>query len=360
MLRKLLIITVSAVLLVSAGTGLWLWQGLQTLDKPLALDEPVLLNVPDGTAFSHVARTLEQRGLVEKSLWLRIYGRLHPEQANIKAGEYEITSGMTPSAIVAAMVAGDTKHWSIQFIEGWTFRDMRSALAQAEHMRKETTDWTADDIMKSVGAEGQHPEGRFFPDTYLYTRNDSDLDLLKRAYDKMASVLAEEWEGREKDLPYDSPYEALIMASIVERETGAPQERNQVAGVFVRRLEKGMRLQTDPTVIYGMGQKYKGRIRSRDLRAYTPYNTYRINGLPPTPIALPGRDSIHAALHPDNGHALYFVARGDGTHKFSNTLAEHQKAVREYQLNRREDYRSSPVIQNDTSHPTSNQGGSTP
>jgi len=342
LLKKLLVLCVCAVVLVAAGTGLWVWQGLQTLEAPVVLEEPVLFDVPRGTSFNSVARRLESEGLVSQSLWLRLYGRLYPEQTRIKAGEYEFSGEMTPEAMIATMIAGDTKHWSVQFIEGWTFQDMRKALAVTERIQKLTTDWSDEDIMKAMGAEGEHPEGRFFPDTYLYTRSDSDLDLLRRAFDRMTSVLEQEWAAREEGLPYESPYEALIMASIVERETGAPEERQQVAGVFVRRLQKGMRLQTDPTVIYGMGKDYKGRIRSRDLRTYTPYNTYRIDGLPPTPIALPGRDSIHAALHPDDGKALYFVARGDGTHKFSRTLAEHQKAVREFQLNRRRDYRSSP------------------
>ena len=342
MLKKLLILCVCAVVLVAAGTGLWVWQGLQTLAEPVVLDEPVLFDVPRGTSFNKVARRLESEGLVPQSLWLRLHGWLKPEQTRIKAGEYEFSGALTPEAMVAAMVAGDTKHWSVQFIEGWTFRDMRAALAGADRIQKLTTDWSDEQVMAAMGAEGEHPEGRFFPDTYQFTRSDSDLDLLRRAFDKMTSVLEQEWATRAEGLPYDTPYEALIMASIVERETGAPEERQQVAGVFVRRLQKGMRLQTDPTVIYGMGKDYKGRIRSRDLRTYTPYNTYRIDGLPPTPIALPGRDSIHAALHPDDGKALYFVARGDGTHKFSRTLAEHQKAVREFQLNRRRDYRSSP------------------
>ncbi len=220
---------------------------------------------------------------------------------------------------------------------------MRTALANSEQLRKVTTDWTSEQVMEAVGAAGQHPEGWFFPDTYMFSGSETDLDILKRAYSRMVRVLDEEWENREQGLPYNSPYEALIMASIVERETGVAHERQEVAGVFVRRLHKGMRLQTDPTVIYGMGDDYDGRIRTRDLRAYTPYNTYRIDGLPPTPIALPGRDSVHAALHPADGDALFFVARGDGSHKFSRTLAEHQKAVREFQLNRREDYRSFPA-----------------
>src|SRR5690606_22130562 len=190
------------------------------------------------------------------------------------------------------------------------------ALAASPRLAQVTADWSAEQIMTELGAAGEHPEGRFFPDTYLFNSKESDLDLLKRACRKMETTLAEEWEDRAENLPYASAYEALIMASIVERETGVAYEREQVAGVFVRRLQKGMRLQTDPTVIYGMGDRYDGRIRTRDLRAYTPYNTYRIDGLPPTPIALPGRDSVHAALHPDDGDALFFVARGDGSHKF--------------------------------------------
>jgi UPF0755 protein len=349
LLKKLLTASLCAMVLIAAGTGLWAWQGLQTLKQPVALDEPVLFSLPNGTAFGQVARMLEREGLIKQSLWLRVHGRLYPDQARIKAGEYEFTNGMTPLDMVTAMVAGDTKHWSVQFIEGWTFSDMRAALARTERLEQVTRDWSDAEIMKAVGAEGEHPEGRFFPDTYLFTSTESDLDLLQRAFDTMETVLAEEWAAREPDLPYSSPYEALIMASIVERETGATHERDRVAGVFVRRLQKGMRLQTDPTVIYGMGDRYKGRIGKRDLRTHTPYNTYRIDGLPPTPIALPGREAIHAALHPDDGDALYFVARGDGTHKFSRTLAEHQKAVREFQLNRRKDYRSSPAAQNDAS-----------
>ncbi|MCK0164510.1 endolytic transglycosylase MltG [Marinobacter sp. S6332] len=347
MFKKFLIAVICAAVLVVAGTGLWVWHGLGSLSKPVTLTEPVLFDVPSGTAFNDVARQLHSRELVDDSLWVRIYGRLFPDQARIKAGEYEFTDGMSAEAMLSKMVAGDTKHWSVQFIEGWTFRDMRSALAATERLEKLTSEWSDAQIMEAVGAEGEHPEGRFFPDTYLFTSSESDLDLLRRSFRRMESVLADEWESRAEGLPYDNAYEALIMASIVERETGAPHERDQVAGVFVRRLKKGMRLQTDPTVIYGMGDKYKGRVGSKDLRTHTPYNTYRISGLPPTPIALPGREAIHASLHPGSGKALYFVARGDGTHKFSNTLAEHQKAVRAFQLNRRSDYRSSPAPDKD-------------
>ena len=251
--------------------------------------------------------------------------------------------------MIQRMVSGDTKQWEIQFIEGWTFQEMRRAVANNDRIEKVTSDWTNDQIMAAMGAEGAHPEGRFFPDTYLYTSLETDLDLYKRAFSRMEQVLAEEWENRSEELAYDSPYEALIMASIVERETGAAHERADVAGVFVRRLHKGMRLQTDPTVIYGMGDSYQGRITRKDLRTRTEYNTYRIDGLPPTPIALAGREAIHAALHPAEGDSFYFVARGDGTHKFSRTLAEHQEAVRQFQLNRRDDYRSSPAAPDSSS-----------
>lgn len=343
MIKSLLITLTCLALLVLAGSGLWAWQGLQTLTTPQTFDETVLFEVPSGSSFDRVARRLEAEGLARDSLWLRLHGRLYPDQTRVKAGEYEFTPGMSTLDMLAKIVRGDTKNWSIQFIEGWRFSDLRIALAAHPELERITADWSDERIMAELGAEGEHPEGRFFPDTYLFKSSESDLDILRRAYERMNRVLAEEWQQREEGLPYETPYEALIMASIVEKETGAPHEREQVAGVFVRRLERGMRLQTDPTVIYGMGENYKGRITRKDLRTPTPYNTYRISGLPPTPIALPGREAIHAALHPAEGDALYFVARGDGTHKFSRTLEEHNKAVRAYQLQRRSDYRSSPA-----------------
>lgn len=346
--KKFVVGIVALMVLTGAGAALWLWQGLKTLETPIAMDEPVLFSVAPGTAFGQVAHDLAAEGFVADPLWLRIHGRINPEQTYIKAGDYEFTSGMTSIDMLRAMVEGKVKLWSVQFIEGWTFAEMRAALARTEKLKRQTTDWTDAQIMAALGAEGQHPEGWFFPDTYLFDSSETDLDILKRAYAIMTDVLDTEWQEREEGLPYRTPYEALIMASIVERETGVAGERQQVAGVFVRRLQKGMRLQTDPTVIYGMGDKYRGRIGRSDLRTWTPYNTYRIDGLPPTPIALPGRGAIHAALHPDDGDALYFVARGDGSHKFSRTLSEHQKAVREFQLNRREDYRSFPAPGSET------------
>lgn len=329
--------------LIAAGTGLWAWQGLQSVYQPVdKLDEPVLFNVPSGSAYGTVVRKLQQEDIVDDIFWLRVYGRLYPERAELRAGEYEFTPGMSEAEVLAVMESGDTKTWPVQFLEGTRFQDIRRTLALNPHLKPVTAGWSDERIMQELGAGGEHPEGRFFPDTYLHSSQDSDLDLLRRAFERMENVLSEEWQDRAEGLPYESPYDALIMASIVERETGAPEEREEVAGVFVRRLHKGMRLQTDPTVIYGMGDAYEGRITRKDLRTTTPYNTYRIDGLPPTPIALPGREAIHAALHPADGDTLFFVARGDGTHKFSRTLSEHQEAVREFQLNRRSDYRSSP------------------
>lgn len=343
MFKKLLVIVISFAFLLVSGLGIWLWQGLQTLGQPVSLEEPVLFSVPKGAGYDQVARSMKQAGFIDDSLWMRIHGRLSPHQARLKAGQYEFLDGMSRLDMIQKMVSGDVKHWEIQFIEGWTFQEMRQAVAGSQRLEKVTTDWTDAQIMTGVGAEAAHPEGRFFPDTYLFTSLETDLDLYQRAFSKMERVLAEEWQSRSEGLPYETPYEALIMASIVERETGAAHERAEIAGVFVRRLVKGMRLQTDPTVIYGMGDSYKGRITRKDLRTHTEYNTYIIGGLPPTPIALPGREAIHAALDPAEGEALYFVARGDGTHKFSRTLAEHQEAVRQFQLNRRSDYRSSPA-----------------
>lgn len=349
MIKSILLAVIALAVIVVAGAGLWAWQGLQTLQQPASIEEPMLYLVPSGGSYNAVANDLEQKGLVDDALWLKLYVRLQPEQASIRAGEYEFTPGMAPVDLVALMVSGRTKTRTVQFIEGRRFLDARAALVQAEYLKQETADWSDAEIMAALGDEGAHPEGRFFPDTYSYSRGDSDLDILRRAYERMNDALAEEWAGRADDLPYENPYEALIMASIIERETGVPYERKDIAGVFVRRLEKGMRLQTDPTVIYGMGDAYEGRITRRDLRTHTPYNTYRISGLPPSPIAMAGRAALNAALHPADGDYLFFVAKGDGSHQFSRTLEDHQRAVRDYQLNRRKDYRSWPAPVPETS-----------
>ncbi len=342
MIRKLILTLASLIVFCGAAVAFVVLQNLSALDEPVGLDGPVSLEVDRGTAFVHVAREFEDRGWVDDAFWLRVKARLFPELAGIQSGYYRFEPGISVTQMLQALADGRTHTWPIRFGEGWTFARIREELAEQEHLEQTIADLSGEAIMERLGQPDTHPEGWFYPDTYRYHKGQTDLSVLRQAYERMNRVLAQEWADREPDLPYSSPYEALIMASIIERETGVPHERRRIAGVFVRRLEKGMRLQTDPTVIYGMGERYEGRITRSDLREHTPYNTYRIDGLPPTPIAMPMQASIHAAVNPAEGDALYFVARGDGSHRFSRTLEEHNEAVREYQLQRREDYRSFP------------------
>ncbi|MEJ2384101.1 MAG: endolytic transglycosylase MltG, partial [Xanthomonadales bacterium] len=256
----------------------------------------------------------------------RLLLRLEP--AVLQAGEYRLEASMTPRDVIRRLGSGDVIHYRFTVVEGWTFRQLRQALAADTELAHELPspddgDWD----FRGLFPELDHPEGWFLPETYLFTRGDSDRDLLLRANRAMQDALATAWEGRDTGLPLETPYELLILASIIEKETAVPQERGQIAGVFVRRLRKGMRLQTDPTVIYGLGETFDGDIRRRDLRTDTPYNTYTRHGLPPTPIALPGRAALEAAAHPEPGDTLYFVADGSGGHTFSRTLEEHQAAV---------------------------------
>lgn len=274
----------------------------------------------------HVTATgpLYWRVLAEQ---LRVAGRLH-------AGEYALTAGMTPRDLLLNMSAGRVLQRNFTIVDGWNFRELRQALAKADKLRQDGAALDDAALMARIGAPGEMPEGRFLPETYAYVKGDSDLDILRRAHAAMAKLLDAAWARRDKDLPLASPYEALILASIVEKETGRADERARIAGVFVRRLQNHMLLQTDPTVIYGMGEAYAGNIHKSDLTTDTPYNTYTRTGLPPTPIAMPGKPAIEAALHPVQGTELYFVSRGDGSHVFSTTLDEHNRNVACYQLKR--------------------------
>jgi UPF0755 protein len=256
------------------------------------------------------------------------------DATRIKAGEYEVPAGTTPPALLDLLISGKVIQRAVTLVEGWTFRQVLAALSEDTRLVKELGKAAPGDVMERLGRSGQHPEGRFFPDTYNFTKGTTDLDILRRAYERMEQVLAQEWEQRREDLPLATPEEAVILASIVEKETGLASERPAIAGVFIRRLELGMKLQTDPTVIYGLGDAFDGNLTRAHLRGDTPYNTYVHPGLPPTPIALPGRQAIHAVLHPEDGDSLYFVAKGDGSHHFSTNLAEHNRAVRQYQLGR--------------------------
>ncbi|GAB2782680.1 endolytic transglycosylase MltG [Halomonas shantousis] len=305
------------------------------LDAPIAAETEILYEVPRGAGFHRVIDDLSEQGIIAETWPYRVLARIEPESlAGLRAGEFRIEPGLSGRELIALLSSDNVVTYRLTVPEGWTFDQMRGVLAEAPKLDHRTVDMSDEEIMAALGHDDEHPEGRFFPDTYRYQKGTPDLELLRQAYARMADTLDEVWAQRDEDLPIDTPYEALILASLIERETGASEERRQIAGVFTRRLQRGMRLQTDPTVIYGMGEAYKGNITRADLQRDTPYNTYLISGLPPTPIAMPGRAALEAAVHPQPGDALYFVARGDGTHHFSSTLSQHNAAVRRYILNR--------------------------
>lgn len=339
MLRKFLL-----ALLVLAALAALAFNLLQARwQQPLLIpEEGYLLDVGAGDTLRSVAAQLEADGVSSDGWMLRLYGRWTGLDQQVKRGEYRVPAGTTATGLLKLLQEGRVITYQVTLPEGITLSRALAILAASEELEA-TLSGPEDPRLLALAAPHPHPEGLFFPDSYQFERGATDHDILRRARAAMTRVLEEEWRGREEGLPYASPYEALIMASIVERETGMAEERGEIAGVFVRRLDLDMRLQTDPTIIYGLGDSFDGNLRRSHLRdEANRYNTYRHRGLPPTPIALPGREAIHAALHPAPGSSLYFVARGDGGHYFSDTLAEHQQAVRKYQLQRREDYRSSP------------------
>ncbi|MVW77058.1 endolytic transglycosylase MltG [Pseudomonas xionganensis] len=343
MIRKILLLLEGAVLIAGLLVALVAWQQHAALHQALNLDAEYFIEVPAGATPGGVLNRLQADGVLSNAFWLRLYWRFNLREQALHSGEYRVMPGNTALDLLSLWRRGEVVQYSLTLVEGWNFRQLRSALQRETRLDQRLAELSDAQLMERLGLPGLNPEGRFFPDTYRFVRGMSDLDLLKQAHARLEQVLAEEWATRAEGLPYKEPYEALIMASMIEKETGVPEERGEIAGVFIRRLRIGMRLQTDPTVIYGMGERYNGRITRADLREPTPYNTYTIDGMPPTPIALVGREAIHAALNPAEGSSLYFVARGDGSHVFSNTLEQHNRAVREYQLKRRADYRSSPA-----------------
>ncbi len=304
------------------------------MNRPLAPGD-TLYTIERGESLQGFARMLKRAGVIDEVYSLRVHARLTGVSGQIKAGQYRFEDGISLLGILEKIVAGDVVRYRVQFIEGWTFNQLREAMYAHPELVNSTDGQTDEEIMSALGREGEHPEGRFFPDTYDFIAGDSDLDILRRAHDAMRTVLDEAWSERADDIPLQTPYEALILASIIEKETGRSGERDTISGVFTNRLRRNMRLQTDPTVIYGMGDQFDGNIRRRDLRTDTPYNTYTRAGLPPTPIAMPGRESIRAAVRPKETPYLYFVSRGDGSHQFSRSLEEHNAAVRKYQLGQR-------------------------
>jgi UPF0755 protein len=341
--RKLLLLLETGLVLAGLCLGASAWKIHTALNQPLNVAQEALLDVPKGTTPTRTFYRLEADGVIKDAFWLRVYWRFNLPRQPLHSGEYRMQPGMTVDDLIDLWKRGEMVQYSLTLVEGWNFHQVRAALAKAEKLEKTLDGLSDSDVMDKLGHKGVFPEGRFFPDTYRFVRGMTDVELLKKAYDRLDEVLAAEWAQRAADVPYTDPYQALIMASLVEKETGVPQERGQIAGVFVRRLGLGMLLQTDPTVIYGLGDRYNGKLTRAHLKESTPYNTYMIAGLPPTPIAMVGREAIHAALNPVAGNSLYFVARGDGSHVFSDDLDAHNSAVREFQLKRRADYRSSPA-----------------
>jgi UPF0755 protein len=330
-------VLVLLVLLAAAAVAVLAWRDYRRFtDSPLpGARDGATLDVARGSGYRDIVRQIRRERVSRAApfYWrvlareLGIGGRLH-------AGEYALTPGLTPRGLLGRMARGEVVQHRFTIVEGWTFRELRLALAKESGLAQTLPGRSDAAIAQQLGIEGGHPEGWFLPETYAWVKGESDHDVLTRAHAAMAGALRELWPGRAPDLGLATPYEALILASIVEKETAVDRERAQIAGVFLRRLRFNMRLQTDPTVIYGLGSGWDGNIRRRDLEADTPYNTYTRDGLPPTPIALPGKASLEATLHPAPGDALYFVARGDGSHEFSATLEAHNRAVRTYQLRR--------------------------
>jgi len=318
----------TAVLALAAVAAYGAWYAV----SPLAVDSvPAVFEIPPGSSLRSTARLIESAGVRVRPRHFELLARMTGRAGDIKAGNYELVEPTSPVDLLDKLTRGAVTQAEIRIIEGWTFAQLRAALDASPVLRHDSAGLEDKEVLARVGAEQAHPEGLFFPDTYLFARGSSDLAVLRRAYRSMQRHLAEEWAQRAADAPYKSPYEALIMASIVEKETGQAVERDLIAGALVNRLRIGMRLQTDPTVIYGLGEAFDGNLKKIHLLTDGPYNTYTRAGLPPTPIAIPGLASLRAALRPAKTDALYYVSRGDGSSQFSRTLEEHNRAVNKYQ-----------------------------
>ena len=317
-----------AILCAVAGMAAFIYWAKNPV---IAAGDPISFTVEPGSGVGLASQQIARAGVPIQPFLFSMLARLTNNAGKIKAGAYELKPGTTPRQLVDQLVRGEFAQESLTIIEGWTFKQMRAAIAASKNLKQDTAALSDQELMARISTEYKSPEGLFFPDTYLFAKNSSDLQIYKQAHALLLERLKSAWEKREASLPYKTPYEALIMASIVEKETGQKSERSMIAGVFVNRLRLNMMLQTDPTVIYGMGDSYAGNIRKKDLETDTPYNTYMRVGLPPTPISLPGAQSLAAALGPAKTEALYFVSRGDGSSKFSDNLPDHNKAVNQYQ-----------------------------
>ena len=311
----------------AAGGGFAWWA-----NQPITTEEPAIeFTIAPGSGAHAAGQQIAESGIPIQPLLFNLLARFTEKSGKLKAGAYELKPNTTPLKLIDQLVRGEFAQEQLTIIEGWTFRQMRQAVAAHKGLKHDTIALSDKELMARISPEFQAPEGLFFPDTYLFAKGSSELAIFRQAHTMLIAKLSEAWDKRDPNLPYKNPYEALTMASIVEKETGQKSERNMIAGVFVNRLRLGMLLQTDPTVIYGMGARYDGKIRKKDLETDTPYNTYTRSGLPPTPIALPGVQSLTAALAPAKTGALYFVSRGNGTSKFSDNLTDHNRAVNQYQ-----------------------------
>ncbi len=312
--------------------GGWVWMDYESaISNPTVFDKPVTIEIEKGDNLKQITDKLVAQNVKIKPFWFKMLAKRNDRNKQIKSGEYELATGIKSDEIITLFVQGKVKQHAITFPEGWNFKQVRQELDKNPYIQHTLQGVPFDSIVSKLNISQNHPEGLFFPDTYFFEKHTTDASILKRAYSKMQLVLADEWKNRDDNLPLTTPYQALILASIIEKETAAQIERPQIAGVFSRRLQQDMMLQTDPTVIYGMGDSYEGNIKAADLMLFTPYNTYTFKGLPPTPIAMAGREAIHAALHPDTNESLFFVSKGDGTHIFSTTLEAHNAAVNMYQ-----------------------------
>lgn len=341
-IAKVLLLALLMVAVVMPPLTWFLYQNY--LNQPLKLDsESMVFRIPARSNLVLVASEMGELNYLKYPRLLVWHAQL-TDSTLIQAGEYRLEQGITPKSLLEKFNSGEVITFSSTVPEGWSFSEMRQLLESNPNLLADTAELSEQQLIEYLGLNIESLEGWFYPDTYVYARNTRVSTILIQAHQRMSALLAQTWAGRDAGLPFESAYEALILASIVEKETGAAYERPEIAGVFVRRLQKGMKLQTDPTVIYAMGDAYSGNIRRSDLSIDSPYNTYRYRGLPPTPIAAVGEAALQAAMHPAAGEALYFVAKGDGSHYFSSTLEEHNQAVRDFQINRRAaDYRSAPA-----------------
>jgi UPF0755 protein len=328
---KKFVLLVIVLCAIAAGGFVYVKNSVETfITQPLNIEQPELVTIQRGNSLNTIIGKFVSNQWIEPTDFEPLIRRFYPELTQIKVGTFELKPGMNFEQAISEIIHGQEYQLAITFIEGSTFKEWRQQFATAEHLEHVTEEMTEAEIAKVLGIEHEKLEGLFLAETYHYSVGDSDLDILKRANSKLEKILNASWEQKQEKLPLKNQYEALILASIIEKETSVPSERERVASVFVNRLNKGMRLQTDPTVIYGMGDRYDGNIRKKDLRERTPYNTYVINGLPPTPIAMPGKASIMAAVNPEDSNYLYFVASGTGGHVFSKNLRDHNRAVQQY------------------------------